>query len=123
MNDVASHGPTLAYLVLRCRDLEKSLRFYEILGVTFVMEQHGAGAKHYAGDLGGVVLELYPQSSGAIGGTRIGLQLTECLPSEEELVAAGGLVKRWNDDSVVVCDPDGHVLDISLGQSRRGEAG
>ena len=50
----------LNLLVIRCRDLEASRIFYESLGATFSLEKHGAGPEHYAGELEGLVFELYP---------------------------------------------------------------
>ena len=54
----------LNLLVLRCRDIELTRRFYEHLGFVFTEERHGAGPRHYACEKGGFVLELYPASQG-----------------------------------------------------------
>lgn len=58
----------LSLVVLRVDDLAASQRFYEGLGLTFVVEQHGAGPTHLSTRLGPTVLELYPR--GDDDGTR-----------------------------------------------------
>ena len=51
---------TINLLVLRCRDMEHTRRFYELLGFEFTREAHGTGPVHYASQSAGFVLELYP---------------------------------------------------------------
>jgi catechol 2,3-dioxygenase-like lactoylglutathione lyase family enzyme len=51
-------------LVLRCKDMELTRRFYEQLGLLFAEEKHGTGSPHYAWESGGLVLELYPATEG-----------------------------------------------------------
>ena len=51
-------------LVLRCKDIEVTRRFYEQLGLSFVEEKHGTRPQHYAWESGGFVLELYPAAEG-----------------------------------------------------------
>lgn len=51
---------SLNLLVLRCKDLEVTRRFYEHLGLIFSKEQHGKGPEHYSWENAGFVLELYP---------------------------------------------------------------
>lgn len=55
----------LNLLVLRCRDLEASRRFYECFGLVFVSEKHENGPDHYASADEQGVLELYPAKPGA----------------------------------------------------------
>src|SRR5262249_24705046 len=60
-------------LVLRCKDIEVTRRFYEQLGLAFVEEKHGKGPQHYAWESRGFVLELYPTAEGqAPDNVRIG---------------------------------------------------
>lgn len=49
-------------LVLRCKELEASKQFYELLGFNFVKEKHGEGPTHYSSQGAGFVFELYPLS-------------------------------------------------------------
>ena len=63
--------PQLDYIVVRCADIERSREFYNALGLALVREQHGNGTVHYASDLGGAVLELYPSIGQPTAGLRI----------------------------------------------------
>src|SRR5437762_2478617 len=51
---------SLRLLVLRSKQIDRLRDFFLALGVSLAAERHGNGPLHYAGDLGGVVLELYP---------------------------------------------------------------
>jgi len=50
----------LNLLVLRCKNIEVSRKFYEELGLKFIKEKHGKGVEHYSAYIGELVLELYP---------------------------------------------------------------
>ena len=39
------------------------MTFYKMLGMKFQEEQHGSGPVHWAADLDGIVLEIYPAES------------------------------------------------------------
>jgi len=39
------------------------LNFYKALGIDFHEEQHGDGPVHWAADLNGIVMEIYPAKS------------------------------------------------------------
>ena len=52
--------PEFSFIVFRCKDIEKTKRFYETLGLTFIKEKHGSGPEHYASQLASVTFELYP---------------------------------------------------------------
>ncbi|WP_437585356.1 VOC family protein [Sorangium sp. So ce1000] len=109
----------VAYVVLRCADLERSRRFYEGLGLRFSPEQHGNGPKHYSCELGGMVLELYPLSDKTTSGLRLGLvvsDLDRILESLSALGAAVGAIGSEGNSPVTVLDPDGHQ--IALEQER-----
>lgn len=54
------NSTTVSLLVIRTGDMKAALAFYQALGLSFVEEQHGAGALHYACDLDGVIFEIYP---------------------------------------------------------------
>src|SRR5437763_340114 len=47
-------------LVLRCKDVAATRRFYEQLGLAFTEEKHGTGPQHCSWSSAGFVLELYP---------------------------------------------------------------
>ena len=50
----------LSLIVLRSADAARTRRFYETLGLHFAVEQHEKGVLHYACEVGGLVLEIYP---------------------------------------------------------------
>jgi len=109
----------VAYVVLRCADLERSRRFYEGLGLRLSPEQHGNGPKHYACDVGGMILELYPLSDKQTSGLRLGLVVSDLDRILESLRALGAVVGAIGSDGsspVTVIDPDGHR--IALEQER-----
>jgi lactoylglutathione lyase len=84
----------LRLVVLRCEDLERSRRFYEALGLSFVEEQHGAGPRHFAAVIADLVIELYPASAThPVNDIRLGFEVTD--------VEAG-----------VVEDPDGRKIEL-----------
>jgi len=107
---------SFGFVALRCADLEKSRRFYEVVGLTFVAEQHGQGPPHLSSDLGGVVLDLYPARS---DGERadlatVGLTVSDLEGLEDRLRAAGYDVEcARGSATLVVPDPDGRRVRIS----------
>jgi hypothetical protein len=110
----------LKTLVLRTTRLEKLRRFYYTLGVDFTEEQHGTGPVHFAGSLGGVLLELYPladESDAIDPTTRLGLSVQGL----DDLVLALGWTgapvvsharqTKWGKRAIVR-DPDGRVVEL-----------
>lgn len=97
-------------LVLYVSDLAASRKFYELLGLNLIREQHGGtGAVHYAAELsGGTVLELYP-ATGIVSRVRLGLRVPDPPAAVERLRAAHFTVKRSN----LVVDPDGNRVVIT----------
>jgi hypothetical protein len=53
-------SPRLNLIVIRSLDAVRLVAFYRMLGISFVEEQHGNGPVHWAADLDGLVLEVYP---------------------------------------------------------------
>ncbi|WP_437274446.1 VOC family protein [Sorangium sp. So ce375] len=109
----------VAYVVLRCADLERSRQFYEGLGLRLSPEQHGNGPKHYACNVGGMVLELYPLRDKTTSGLRLGLVVSDLggiLTSLRASGAAVGTIDPEGSSPVTVVDPDGHQ--IALEQER-----
>ena len=99
-------------MVLRCANIEKSKEFYEKLSLSFVKEQHGKGAVHYATKLGDLVLELYPLGDNAMDNIRLGFMLS----SKEILKEANiEIVSEYTfEDAItyVIIDPDGRKIEI-----------
>ena len=50
-------------IVVRSLEPSRTLAFYKMLGLDFHEEQHGSGPVHWAADLDGLVLEIYPAKS------------------------------------------------------------
>jgi catechol 2,3-dioxygenase-like lactoylglutathione lyase family enzyme len=107
-------------LVLRCKDIEVTRRFYEQLGLSFVEEKHGTRPQHYAWESGGFVLELYPAAEGqAPDNVRIGF-------STPLLADLSGNLRHSSDMNIVkqpyavadrlvmlLEDPDGRKVELS----------
>ena len=86
----------LTLLVIRCTNIEESKSFYESLDITFIEEQHGKGARHYAANIKGVVFELYPLQKGEqLDNTRLGF-----------------LSHSVTNKSILI-DPDGRKVEIT----------
>ncbi len=49
-------------LVLYAESINRTVAFYESLGLRFKTEKHGDGPEHAAADFGGFVLEVYPET-------------------------------------------------------------
>lgn len=116
----------LTLLVLRCRDLEASRRFYEALGLVLVPERHGTGPAHYSCQLGPTVLELYP-TTGPTSQVRLGIAVPDVVAAVEAIRAMGDRVEREPSAeplSGVVRDPDGNPVELSqdLASGNRGIA-
>ena len=110
---------TVNLLLLRCKDIEVTRRFYEQLGLTFVEEKHGTGPQHYAWESDGFVLELYPAAEGqAPDNIRIGF-------STPLLADLSGNLRHSSDVKIVkqpyatadrlvmlLQDPDGRKVEV-----------
>lgn len=108
-------SPRLTHLVLRVRDLQRSRRFYEALGLAFVEEQHGVGPVHYSCELGATVFELYPIGTRSSAPTRFGLCIDSIRAAEDQLMGSGLLdvVARSEPEGMLTLrDPDGNTIDI-----------
>lgn len=104
---LAMVDPMIHLVVLRCRDLDRSHRFYEALSLRLEVERHEDGPIHYSCENRGVVLELY-RSGVDSAGVRIGLGVPSLENAEDGLRALGVAVIRSGAASLFVRDPDGH---------------
>ena len=108
--------PRLNLLVIRSPDIERAIRFYEILGLALLKHAHGSGPEHYtAVAVDGSVFEIYPLLPGQrpTTDTRFGF----AVDNVDDLVPALGkegatVVVRPHDRDerrhAVVTDLDGH---------------
>ena len=94
-------------IVLYTDQLDACHAFYSALGITFTQERHGQGPEHYAANLDGTVVELYPASlrRPATGSLRLGLTLP---------APAGTQPHR-----VTHRDPDGRTIVITHNKESR----
>ena len=120
MSNGANMKLVVNLLVLRCKDIEVTRRFYEQLGLGFVEGKHGSGPQHYAWESDGFVLELYPAGEGqAPDNVRLGFT-TRLLAD-----VSGNLLHRSDvnilkqphatADRLVMLlqDPDGRKVEVS----------
>src|SRR5438132_7839216 len=114
----------LSLIVLRSADAARTRRFYESLGLHFSVEQHERGVLHYACEMGGLVLEIYPgkaappPDANAAGATMLGLRVGDVDGAHTAAVAMGAKSRRAPADSpsgrrAVVEDPDGRVVELT----------
>ncbi len=84
-------------------------------------ERHGSGTEHLAGQSGSVLLEVYP-SADTVGtiDVRLGFRVRSVADAVTAAREGGGSVlslprqSPW-DLRAVVCDPDGHRVELSEG--------
>jgi lactoylglutathione lyase len=105
---------------LRCKDLDVTRRFYEKIGLVFQKERHGTGLEHYASEIQGFVLELYPvTASQPSDSIRLGF-------ATDNLAEVAGSIRHSTDvmvlkppytsaDRVMMLlqDPDGRRVEVS----------
>ena len=108
----------LNLVVLRCRNLEFSTRFFEAIGLRFHQEQHGSGPSHFSAASGSAILELYPhQSNHAVSQVRLGFRVADASSTVERVLAVGGRLvtlltpSEWGRRAVIE-HPDGHQIEI-----------
>lgn len=112
-------GVTLNLVVIRSRDIELAVSFYDCLGLQFSKHRHGNGPEHYTAELSGSIFEIYPHSekSASTLGVRIGFNVPsvkdsilalEGYPNSVEVPATDS---EWGLRAVVI-DPDGHKIEL-----------
>ena len=103
----------ISLLVIRCQDIEVSKDFYQLLGLSFVKEKHGAGPTHYSCEHDGCVFELYP-NKGDIpqDNNRLGFNVSDLA----NIIKNVGVISSYefsNKTIYVLTDPDGRKVEIS----------
>lgn len=111
--------PQFNLIVLRCADLDSSVRFYENIGLRFSHERHGQGVEHMTASAGHVTIELYPQGDGPnTTALRIGFRVTSIDDVIAGILPCGGTILKpvrdteWGRRAVIV-DPDGHRVELT----------
>jgi lactoylglutathione lyase len=111
--------PKLNLVVLRSADIDRAAKFYGQLGFVFEKHSHGKGPEHYASEVNGMVLEIYPATEKfpATVATRIGFAVGAVNQAVSLLRNAGAQVLTEPCDSewgrrAVVKDLDGHTVEL-----------
>lgn len=115
----ASRSGILNLLVVRSKELNRCLEFYQTLGLTFVQEQHGSGPVHWTAATGPVIFEVYPMDSESEPDrkTRLGFQLADLRHTVEQLRARGFRISAearqspWGLRAVAI-DPDERSVEL-----------
>jgi catechol 2,3-dioxygenase-like lactoylglutathione lyase family enzyme len=106
----------LNLLVLRCRDLERSRKFYEVLGLRFVKHAHGNGPEHYSHEDDRGVFELYPATTDGMDSTAIGFATADLHGLHTSFTLAGFSPEEIHEQTwgrtFVVRDPDHRRVEI-----------
>lgn len=113
-------GVSLRLLVLKTRQVDKLRAFYQAIGIDLHQEQHGSGPIHFAGQLGDVVLEVYPLPNNTAhvdDTTRLGFAVANITGVVEALQITGTpAVTQPNAAErgrrAVVRDPDGRAVEL-----------
>jgi lactoylglutathione lyase len=120
---------SLTLLVLKTRQVERLRTFYRTIGIEFTEERHGKGPRHFAGNVGGVVIEIYPlpdDGTHVDSATRLAFTVDNAAAVVDALKLAGLIVDTplkqtaWGLQATVD-DPDGRFVDICQ-RDRAGDA-
>lgn len=111
---------SLNLIVIRSVDLDRSVSFYQQLGLTFFKHRHGTGLEHFASTLNGVTFEIYPQTpkAGTTVGTRLGFQVMDLESLMTRLSQINTQILMQPTDSewgrrAIIIDPDGHRIELT----------
>lgn len=109
----------LTLVVLYCRNVESSHRFYRALGIPFTWEQHTeGGAIHWSATWRNVVLELYPTSPQreATRGLRLGFSVQSVTTVADHPEVArrlrGRPIYRPYGLVIMANDPDDNTVEL-----------
>lgn len=112
---------TLNLLVIGCSDIEESKTFYEKLGLVFDEEQHGNGPRHFSCVLDGLVFELYPLGKNSpTTSTRLGFEVESVFFVLQKLKIPTSAQRKIHN-GVVINDPDGHSIELSMAKGVKDE--
>ncbi len=103
----------LSLLVLRCKDIEVSKSFYQLLGLSFVKEKHGDGPVHYSCEHNNFVFELYPNKGEyPLDKNRLGFKVSDINSIIKNIVIAD--TYEFSGKAIhIATDPDGRKVEIS----------
>ena len=110
----------LNLLVIRTKQAQKLVQFYELLGLSFTQHRHENGPLHYAAEQDNFVLEIYPLSKTqaiADNSTRLGFEIERLDKIIQQLQKEGIEIKKMPYQSpwgyrAVVQDWDGRKVEL-----------
>ncbi|MDX1957176.1 MAG: hypothetical protein SFU98_01315 [Leptospiraceae bacterium] len=103
------------FLTIKCKDIERSRSFYELLGINFVKEKHEDGPEHYSSNINGMVLELYPTKDNIKNSLIIGLELdllVEEIIEKIQLRFGNQNITKNKNGNLVIKDPDENTIHL-----------
>lgn len=110
---------SLKLLVLKTHDVVGVVSFYQLLGLTFVEEQHGKGPLHHSAPLGDGIIEVYPLhlNQSVDSTSRLGFAIKDPDSAVRAIESVGGhVIKRGLDTPwgyvALVSDPDGRTVEL-----------
>jgi lactoylglutathione lyase len=111
-------------LTIRSTDIDRAVRFYEVLGLRFSKHCHGTGPEHYCSEDAGIVFEIYPLEPGKTSTTdaRLGFAVTNVDEVTSALSALGARVVTGPAESpwgrrAVLADFDGHRVELAAAKT------
>jgi lactoylglutathione lyase len=106
--------------VIRSRDIDRAVTFYQMLGMRFTQHSHGNGPEHYTSETADLVFELYPLTSSQMPtiAMRLGFQVDDLDKLVMELASISATIVSPPQDSpwgrrAVVKDFDGHTVELT----------
>lgn len=108
----------LNLIVIRSPDAARLAGFYQTLGLVFELHRHGSDPEHFASENGSCVFEIYPASSEATSGLRLGFEVQDVSYTVQLLINSGATVLKAPSPSpwglrAVLQDPDGNKLELT----------
>ena len=112
---------SLTLLVLKTHQVEQLRFFYQTLGIELAEEQHGKGPVHFAGQVGNVVIEVYPlpdDGTPVDSSTRLGFAVESLADVIQALQNIGTKIvtppreTAWGLQGVVK-DPDSRSVELT----------
>lgn len=115
----------LNLIVIRSVEPSRTMTFYKMLGMDFQEEQHGSGPVHWAADLDGIVLEIYPAKSAdeVDATTRLGFNVNDAVSVLDALrlsnieIVSDLKQTKWGLRAVVR-DSDGRSVELVQRKNR-----
>lgn len=111
--------PVANLLLIRSPEIHHAVRFYQELGLVFVLHSHGSGPEHYSAEVSGFVFEIYPQRSADDTTTNVRLgfsvddvgTVVESLRRSDVEIVTEPQDTQWGRRAVVK-DFDGHTIEL-----------